>query len=372
MGKKICIMSSAHPVFDIRIFHKQAKTLASAGYEVSLIVQHTKRETIDSIDIIPLSTPQNRFQRMFGLTFSVFRLAIKEKAEIYHFHDPELLPIGVLLKLFTRKKVIYDIHENYPEDIKLKQWIPKGLRPVVAKIYATLEKVMSKFLDGVIVVNGIIEDRFDDEKAIQIRNYPILYTDYSNAKKGENNEVVVIYPGNLNKVRGIYELVKSLEYIDTDKKIKLVLYGKFASSKFEEEIRDLKGFSRVDYRGIVDHHTVWDNLMKSDIGVILFHPSSHSIGALPNKIFEYMSAGLPVISSNFSFWEDIVIGNNCGVMVDPQNSEEVAKAIEYLAENPKLRKQMGINGREAVLKKYTWENEGKRLVAFYEKILGHS
>ncbi len=99
--EKVCILTSVHSLFDIRIFHKQAKTLAKAGYDVTLIVQHTRDEVIEGIKVIALPKPKNRFHRMIGLVFRVFRLALTQKADVYHFHDPELLPVGVLLRLFV-------------------------------------------------------------------------------------------------------------------------------------------------------------------------------------------------------------------------------------------------------------------------------
>jgi len=115
--RNICILTAVHPVWDSRIFHREAKTLVRAGYEVSFIVPHDKEEIIEGVRIIPLPKPNNRFSRMTRGAWRLFRLALKEKSDIYHFHDPEIIPVGILLKLLTRSQVIYDVHENIPAQI---------------------------------------------------------------------------------------------------------------------------------------------------------------------------------------------------------------------------------------------------------------
>ena len=113
MNKKVCILTSVHTPFDTRIFHKQAKSLLKAGYDVTLIAQHDRDELVGGIRIIALPKPKNRLRRMLG-TWRVCKLAFKQKAEIYHLHDPELLQIGLLSKILG-KKVIYDVYEEYPK-----------------------------------------------------------------------------------------------------------------------------------------------------------------------------------------------------------------------------------------------------------------
>ena len=116
---KVCILTSVHPPFDIRIFHKEAKSLARAGYDITLIAQHDKEEIVEGIRIVSLPKPKNRIDRMTRTVWSAYRKAIKIDADIYHFHDSELIPIGLLLKL-RGKRVIYDVHEDFPASILCK------------------------------------------------------------------------------------------------------------------------------------------------------------------------------------------------------------------------------------------------------------
>jgi len=129
---KVCVITSAHPALNTRPFYKEAISLVKEGYDVIMIAQHNKNEVVDGVKIIALPKPKNRFYRMFVTTLNVFRLALKQKANVYHFHDPELIPIGLLLKFFTKAKVIYDVHEDYEAKILNKNWISSYFRKPIA------------------------------------------------------------------------------------------------------------------------------------------------------------------------------------------------------------------------------------------------
>ena len=110
-------------------------------------------------------------------------------------------------------------------------------------------------------------------------------------------------------------------------------------------------------------------MARSIAGMILFHPEPNHVDAQPNKMFEYMSAGMPVIASNFPLWREIMEGSECGICVDPLNSEEIAKAIQFIIKHPAKAEQMGKNGRRALVDRYNWEMEEKKLLGFYKKVL---
>lgn len=129
--KKIVHLSSAHPCFDIRIFVKECKTLAQQGYEVVLVVPHDQDEVVDEIKINSVAKPKGRRERMFKTALGVYRAALKEDADLYHFHDPELIPFGIMLRV-RGKKVIYDVHEDLPRQILTKPWINPFLRRILS------------------------------------------------------------------------------------------------------------------------------------------------------------------------------------------------------------------------------------------------
>lgn len=179
----------------------------------------------------------------------------------------------------------------------------------------------------------------------------------------------MIYGGVLSEARGVGQLVRSLKYVDSNFDVKLALIGRFDSSLFEKKIRNLDLFSRV----VLSYWIPFDKLINKykdvDIGMIVFQPTPNHVNAMPNKLFEYMALGLPVIASDFSLWQRIIEDNKCGICVDPTSPREIAKAIETLCAQPELRKQMGENGRKAIIREYNWEQESTKLLLLYKHLL---
>jgi len=367
MGKKVCILTSVHLPFDTRIFHKQAKSLVTAGYDVTLIAQHDKDEVVDRIKIISLPKAKNRFWRMVG-TWRVFKLAYGQRAEVYHFHDPELLPVGLFLKLLKRGKVIYDVHEDYPKEILTKYWLPSISRKPLSCLFNFIEKSASCRLDFIIAVTDGLRAEFKKGKRATVRNYPIL-EDIQPERRFELQNPSLIYAGSLTEIRGIGEIVQAMEHVDPSKNIKLILCGTFSPESYEQKVRRLKGFEKVEYVEWVKQEEVWLKLSHATIGIVCFHPTLNHINSMPNKLFEYMAAGLPVIASNFPLWKEIIEGDNCGLTVNPLDPSEIARAIEYLLEHPDEARRMGENGRKAVIEKYNWETESKLLLRVYDDLL---
>lgn len=371
MKGKVVHLTTVHPPFDTRVFHKEAKTLARTGYEVVLIAQHDKDEVVGGVKIIALPKPRNRFARIFGLTWKAFRLALWEKADIYHFHDPELLPVGVMLKLFTQAKVIYDVHEDVPEQILTKHWLPASLRHPIASVFNVIEKFLARMLDGIVVATEGIAEKFKGLNPVVVHNFPDLgmLPNPSPAPR-DGYEKILVYVGGLSRLRGAVEMVRALEYLNPTWNVRLDLIGRFEPPELERELQALPGYRRVRYLGWLQPSEAYRHLDRANIGLVCLHPEPRYVIAWPVKLFEYMAAGLPVVASNFPLWKEIVEGNNCGLCVDPLDPQAIARAIEYLITHPEEAKKMGENGCRAVEEKYNWAKEARKLLDLYEKIMG--
>jgi len=367
-GSKVCILTTVHLPFDTRIFHKQAKTLVEAGYDVTLIVQYDKNEVVDGVKIVPLGNPRNRFTRIFGLTWRAFRLALRQHADIYHFHDPELLAIAPLLKLFSKGNIIYDVHEDYPAAILTKRWLPSYLRRTISLFFRLVESWLSSTCDAVVTVNEQILQRLSHKRGVVATNFPILHDTFLIEKKEHpaGRPFTCIYHGGLTRINGILETLQALDILNRTREVRLVLLGPVKDAELAGEI---EASSAAEYLGFVSHEDVWGNMREADVGLALYHPVPNALWSRPNKLFEYMMAGLPVVASNMPGWQDFVEREQCGILVDPKDLYQITRAIEHLMNHPEERHRMGENGRRAVLEKYNWSHEAKKLLALYKELL---
>ncbi len=368
---KVCILTSVHSTFDTRIFHKEAMSLVNNGYDVTLITQYDKNETVNGVNIVPLPKVENRIGRIFGLTLKTFSLSLKQKADVYHFHDPELIPVCLALKTFG-KKVVYDVHEHYPNSILDKYWIPKNLRHAASKLFDIFEKVFVPFFDYVIYTTPIVGERYKrlQVKVERIENYPLLELSENFASNPQKN---IIYLGGMSKIRGITELIEAFGMVVKNHPIwELRLVGKAAPQSFAIEIQELiiklnleKNVKLIPW---VPYEEKERLSSQAYMGVVTYLPYANNTSCLPNKLFDYMLVGLPVVASNFPLYKEIIDRDKSGLIVNPSNPEEIAKAIEYLIEHPDEAKKMGNNGKKSVLEKYNWTNEERKLLAIYKEL----
>lgn len=358
--KDICHITTVHPRNDIRIFHKECKSL-SKKYNVSLIVADGKGdENIDGINIIDIGLRQNsRLKRARIDSVKALRKALSLDCSLYHIHDPELTKMGVKLKE-RGKKVIYDTHEDLPRQIAGKPYISSYLKPIVARLVEWQENGAAKKFDYICSATPFIRDRFlkINSNTIDINNYPILGELYTPDIKKED---VFCYTGGITEERGIINIVMALK----NSNLKVVLAGPVDNDNYLKRMAHLPEWENVDFRGLVDRKEVGRIMSSSIAGLVLFLPFPNHINAQPNKIFEYMSAGVPVIGSNFALWKSIIVDNNCGLCVNPEKPEEIAEAMNYLKDNPKIAQEMGENGKRTVLDVYNWANEEKKIFKVY-------
>ncbi len=361
---KVCILTSVHSPFDDRIFHKEAKSLEQAGYDVVLIAPHNEEETIDGIKIVPLPQNKNRFERMIKLLWKSFRLALKQQANIYHFHDPELIPVGLLLKICTNAKVIYDVHEDYPKQILTKDWLGGYvIRKIVSLSFDLLEQFSVNFFDHIISATPSIGEKFSESKTIILKNLPILsLIDRNRPNNTRKGKPVIIYSGGLSKIRGTKEIIQAMEFVKD--RAELWLLGNWESNVFEKECEGLEGWKYTKYLGFVPLKDVYSFMKVADIGISILYPIKNYVTSLPIKSFEYMACSLPMVMSNFPYWENMF--GECTIFVDPYGPQDIAEKILYLLDNPDKAKELGKKGKELIREKYSWEKESQKLISLYE------
>ncbi len=366
------MLTTVHVPFDGRIFHKEAKSLARAGYDVVLIARHDKAEMIDGVRMVPLPAPRNRFDRMTRVTWRLYRLAVRENADIYHFHDPELMIVGLLLKA-RGKKVIWDVHEHYPNSILDKFWISKGLRRCVSRAFDLFERAVVRFFDAVIYTTPFVGARYQKLKVVteRIENYPIVELSETVERDPQKK---ILYLGVMSPIRGLREVIEAFAPVAGEHPDwRLVLAGEARPASFADEMRALarqRGIEdRVAFLAWVPYEEKERLSAQASIGVVTYLPYSNNTSCLPNKLFDYMLMGLPVVASNFPLYREIVEPERCGLIVDPTRPEEITEAMVYLVEHPDEARAMGERGLAAVRQRYHWGQESDKLCSLYTTLL---
>lgn len=374
---KVFIFSSVHPWNDTRVFYKETISLAKKGYEVKLCaVQNDVKyeDTYDNLTIEYLPKVK-RLTRPF-LWLRLFIKALREKADIYHFHDPELLIVGYLLKVFTKSKVIYDMHEDFPAAINSKPWIPKFCRGKLSSVVGRMEKFFIKKCDAVIYAEKYYKNNYTDISIVKedILNYPLDNTDtlYITQNKIPN----IIYAGAISKTRGLEEMLQmARELKNKNLKFKLILIGSFSEQLEQETLNfiTMNNLSEyVELPGRLPLHEVFKYYEKADIGLAILHPEKNYLQSLATKIFEYMSFGIPVVASNFPDWKDLIESSESGIVVNPFDVTEITEAVYKILSDKELSMQFGENGFKAYQEQYNWKVEEKKLIKLYEHILGEN
>lgn len=365
----IAHLTSAHPRFDIRIFHKMCTSLVAQGYRVSLVVADGQGSgAYNGVNIVDTGACQGRRDRILNAPGRVFHEAVGLDADLYHLHDPELLPIGIRLKRLG-KRVIFDSHEDVPKQMLGKPYLNRPVLWLISKTLQVYEAWACRRLDGVITATPCIRNKFlrINQNTVDINNFPLL-DELTVDSPWHARQSEVCYVGYITKMRGILEVTRAMAQVQPP--VYLNLCGQFSEPEVEQIAKTMPGWNRISILGYVDRQGVREVLARSMAGLVIFHPLPNHIDAQPNKMFEYMSAGIPVIASDFPLWREIIAGNDCGLLVNPLNPDEIAKAIDYLVTHSDEAQRMGSNGRKAVIEKYNWFTEEKKLLAFYERVFG--
>ncbi len=364
-------MTTVHHPFDPRIYHKECLSIQEAGYDVTLLAQKDPNtgELSEEITHIPLKTYEGKLKRMLFAPWQAYKIAKQLKADVYHFHDPELM----LVARFLKKKnnvVVYDVHEDFVTSLIKKDYLNKFMKLFIKKSFRSVEKVITKPFKKVLAEKYYQEIYPTGEWVL---NYPTVNEKFiSHRRYVKSVEDKLIYTGNVDLERGA-KIHGNLPNIHPT--IQMHFIGK-CPRKFADEIEQVAGEhkGRIHIRGI-DQFIPKEEIEQSYLntnwlaGVALFPPTDHYLKKELTKFFEYMNAGLPIICSNFERWKEFIERYQCGIAVDPYNEQAIYEAIEYLRENPKEARRMGENGKKAVQDQLNWKTQANHLVELYDEWL---
>ena len=370
---KVVHMTTVHSATDGRIFHKQCRSLARAGFHVTSIGPHPEDAVVDRVNIKAIQRDRTRLARMTRTVWRTYREALKQNADIYHFHDPELIPVGLLLRA-RGKDVIYDLHEDYPKDILSKEYLPLYSRRAVAWMMDQLERAACGHFSALVTVTPSIADRLKtiNERTVIVYNYPysnelVLNNEFDSWAKRKQ---AVAYVGGITGERGIRRMVQAMGMLPASVPCTLELAGTTVPKDVQvEDLHGEPGWPRVNYHGRLDLASTFRLLHSVRAGLVVLSPLPSFVDSMPQKLFEYMGAGIPVIASDFPLWRGIIGKSRCGILLDPADTTAIAQAIEYVLAHPAEAEEMGRRGQEVLLKQYSWHTEAEKLVSLYSGLV---
>jgi glycosyltransferase involved in cell wall biosynthesis len=371
---RIAVLTTVHMPLDGRIFYKQIVSLREEGHRVTIFAPYQEGAeaiiTSNGVSYVPLRLNGRRVARPLQW-LRLLSLLRQGLYDVWHFHDPEILPLAVVWqKLFAPDvRLIYDVHEDVPKQILHKAWIPGYLRRPISVAIDQLERWGIRRCDLAIAATDSIGRRLvtATPHVIVVRNYPLAQLTGDVTTRTENSaHTRVIYCGGLTAIRGIREIVEAMTYLK-DFPVELLLLGSFYPDSFGRMIHQNAGRNVTIVKPVL-FTDVPDYLQASDIGIVCLHPAANHVESLPVKLFEYMQARLPVIASDFPLWRDILEQAGCGIVVDPLDPRQIADAIRGLVEEPAKRKRMGEAGFRAIQEKYSWQSQSRILLEGYQLI----
>ena len=365
--KTICHLSTVHIRSDVRVFYKQCVGLAEAGYRVHLVVADGKgNEQLMGVKIHDTGITKSRIKRFFLSSLRVMIKALSIPADAYQIHDPEMIPAAILLKILTRAKVVYDIHENYPEMFSHKEYLSPWKRFIISHGFRLFERASLTFFDTAIAATPHIAESFLPRKLPIVHNYPklsewsLLHSDQERYQSRN-----ICYLGSITRERGLSQIVRAIESLDCV----LHLAGGYEPESYREELAAMPGWAKVKEYGYANRDQARSIFRSCALGVVLFDRSPNHLYSLSTKMFEYMAAGLPILVSDLPANVQLLSDSQCGEFVDPSDVPAISAKLSILLDNPYELEAMGKRGQELVSTKLNWDSELKTYLGIYRSLL---
>jgi glycosyltransferase involved in cell wall biosynthesis len=370
---RVGILTSVHGPRDIRIFHREARALAAAGYDVTLIAPGARAGEDAGVRFLGLPAWGGRAGRPIRWPVLLWRAA-RLRADIFHLHDPELLPWGLVLAAISGRPVIYDSHEYLAESILTKHWIPAALRRPVAWLADRVEKACAARLAAVVTVTDEMADRFGrvQPRTVTVRNLP--WPTALPAGRPPSGPVV-IHIGLMNRDRGLgllHATGVALRARHPGAEIRILGPVEWQGLPAEAARPAAEWVAAgVRFLGTVPQEEVLGQLLQAAVGWLPRDPGSGNARlAWPNKLGEYMMAGLPVVASDLPVQARIVRQAGCGLLVGEFTGDANAAALAELLADPGRARRLGEAGRAAALAELSFESQAAILRRLYAELLG--
>jgi glycosyltransferase involved in cell wall biosynthesis len=360
---QIVHFSTVHPPDDTRIFSKECISLAKAGFSVTLVAPGDgSTNFVHGVTCRTVKIPRSRALRMTVGQLRMMAALFPLRGDLFHFHDPELMPAALALRLMGRR-VVFDSHEHIAKDLGEKPWLSGVGRRVAGLCGRALEWVAAYSMSGIVITTPGMQRAYARGRTVLVRNLPKL-EEFREPPAWEQRRPMVCYVGLVGELRGSRQIAR----LATRTSARIVVAGRLPDDE-RRKLQQEPGWRLVEYRGVLDRSQIVSLLSEAQLGLAILLPMRNFDDSIPTKMLEYLAAGIPVIASDFESWRALTEGVDCVTFVDPLDEEALARSVNALLGNPARTQVMGRLGRELVLKRFVWEREFEALLSFYSSLL---
>lgn len=367
---------------EVRVFHHECVYLARAGYDVELVLHNGDEDgTIEGVRIRTLGNrPDKRgllfWSRLKAILRAARRASEGRPVDIYHLHDPELIPLGWWLKLTTRAKVVYDTAENYTAYMKQKYYLPAAVRTLLWYVVGVIETSAARMFDAIVTADRGTSEIFlgrGSTRVVTVHNFPVLGIFDTKVVPDEQKQFDLVYHGSIPRYHLEAAFAVASELSQRGRRPKWLFFGTCHDTQWaEQEIQRRQLHGLFDIRGRVQHDQVAPLVAQARIGFIPLPDLPKFQQNIPMKLFEFMTLGMPVVLTDLPPSRPFAGDGKCAIMVPPDDPVAMADAIERLLDDAELRTRMGQEGRRRVESEYNWTLESEKLVRLYEELLGEA
>lgn len=370
---RFCHFTSVHTSLKSRSFHRQCLPLAEAGFNIRYVSPASIDGVLPNLQFVQISKNDSAIG-FLSSQISLLRAILRQDADIYHFQDPQVLPVALALKLFFRKRVIYDAYEDFPSMAAQKAPIPASLRPLAQKLMAAAESYTSQKLDAILTADHLTLRRFagigSSEKRV-LYNFPNL--DFFPLQHSPLKRFDLVYRGGLSERAGTFLLLDALRLLAADNvrpSLLLLGYtdGAQADKTLRQKIATLGPASQVEIRGRIPHDEMAAALGSARIGICPLLDTPKFRLNIPVKIFEYWACSLPIIASDLPPSRPFMRGSAAGLLCPPGDAGALARSIADLLDNPAEAQKMGRRGRAIIERRFNNQTEARKLISLCRKM----
>jgi glycosyltransferase involved in cell wall biosynthesis len=372
-GISLCHFTTAHSQLKSRSFHRECLPLAASGVAVRYISPASLVGVQEGVDFVRHADQRGRLGGFFSAP-ALLKELLRQDASLYHFQDPQLLPVAFALKLLFRKHIVYDAYEDFPSMAAIKSSVPRFLRSAFARTVDMAEHLAAHCFDGLITADPLTLRRLaraGKSRKLVFYNFPNL--DFFPPPRPRPRNFDLVYRGGISERTGIFVLLEAMRLLGSrPSPVRLLLLGYFDGPAAENEIRDsihkMGLASHIEICGRIEHESMAQALSQARIGICPLQPTRKFKLNIPVKVFEYWACGLPVVTSDLPPIRPFFRNAHAGLLFRPGDAMELARSIAWLLDHPDAAARMGAHGRTAVVERFNNQNEVRKLRAFCLRI----